>query len=112
MQAYKQECEKFISWCKPKLGIQGRVHVTLQNQDITQGSQKTFGYFDLKDKRIVVCCKDRHVWDVLRTICHEMVHQAQHEICDLTSEDGATGSEVENEANALAGILMRLYNQV
>jgi Zn-dependent peptidase ImmA (M78 family) len=47
----------------------------------------------------------------LRTLAHELVHLAQANFKELTPEDGVTGSDVENEANALAGILMRLWNQ-
>lgn len=42
---------------------------------------------------------------------HELAHRAQAEIRPLTAQDGVTGSDIENEANALAGILLRLYNQ-
>ena len=111
MNPYQQECMKFVRWCRPKLGIQGKIRVTLTFKTIRQGSQGTFGYYSPKERRIVVSCKDRHVMDVLRTLAHEMVHMAQGQIRNLTAEDGATGSEVENEANALAGILMRLYRQ-
>lgn len=83
----------------------------LVNRDIQNGTQKTFGYFDPRDNKIVVCIKDRHPTDVLRTLCHEMIHLAQGNIRELTAEDGVTGSDIENEANALAGILLRLWNQ-
>ena len=44
-------------------------------------------------------------------LAHELVHVAQHQIMPLAANDGATGSDIENEANALAGILMRLWGQ-
>jgi Zn-dependent peptidase ImmA (M78 family) len=81
------------------------------NRDIQNGSQKTFGYFDPRTQQIVVCIKDRHPTDCLRTLAHEMVHMAQGNIRELTADDGATGSDIENQANALAGILLRLWNQ-
>lgn len=108
---YKTECVQFIHWCKRKLNIRSAIHVTLVHDDIKKGDQRTFGYFEPESGRIVVSCKDRHVRDVMRTICHEMVHVAQNEIHPLQVSDGETGSQIENEANALAGILMRLYNQ-
>ena len=49
--------------------------------------------------------------DILRTLCHEMVHHKQNEAGRLKSDTGKTGSEIENEANAQAGILLREYGQ-
>jgi Zn-dependent peptidase ImmA (M78 family) len=108
---YKSECEQFIAWCKPKLGIQTAIRVTLVHAVIKKGAQSTFGYFEPHTGRIVISCADRHVMDVIRTLCHEMVHVAQHAQRPLQASDGATGSPIENEANALAGILLRLYGQ-
>ena len=45
--------------------------------------------------------------DICRSIAHELVHQAQHERGDVL--DGETGSPCEDEANALAGRLIRMY---
>lgn len=83
----------------------------LINRAIQHGHQRTFGYYDPSNQQIVVSCLDRHPLDVVRTLAHELVHRAQAEIRELTPEDGITGSDIENEANALAGILLRLYNQ-
>lgn len=112
MNPYVKICHDFVVWCKPRLGIQGPVRVRLVNRDIQNGHQKTFGYYDPRTKQIVVCIKDRHPTDVIRTLAHELVHRAQANIRELTAEDGATGSDIENQANALAGILLRLWNQV
>lgn len=111
MNDYQTQCKQFIIWCKPKLGLKEKIHVTLVNQDIQNGQQLTFGYYDPSNKKIVISIKDRHPTDCLRTLAHELVHLAQAQFKDLTHEDGATGSDIENEANALAGILMRLWNQ-
>lgn len=110
MMEHKQACEQFIAWCRPKLGIQGQIKVRLVHTPIQVGAQRSFGYYDPADGQIVIQCADRHPTDVLRTLAHELVHLAQNQITPLTGADGATGSDVENEANALAGILMRLWN--
>ena len=87
------------------------------------------GYLDLKDiptitiretvkgttfatwspNGIEIAVTDRHPMDIFRSVAHEMVHQKQHEEDSLTNESGETGSEHENEANALAGIIMRNF---
>lgn len=111
MNSYEKICRDFIVWCRPRLNLTGAIRVRLVNRDIQNGSQKTFGYFDPRTQQIVVCIKDRHPTDVLRTLCHEIIHRKQSEFRELTAEDGATGSDIENQANALAGILLRLWNQ-
>jgi Zn-dependent peptidase ImmA (M78 family) len=110
MNEYKQQCTDFITWCRPKLNLHCKIHVQLVNKDIQVGQQVSFGYYDPRDHKIVISCKDRHPTDCLRTLAHELVHLAQAQISPLTGADGVTGSDIENEANALAGILMRLWN--
>jgi Zn-dependent peptidase ImmA (M78 family) len=53
---------------------------------------------------------NRHPTDVIRTVAHELVHRAQHQHQPLSSSDGVTGSDVENQANSVAGILMRMWS--
>jgi hypothetical protein len=103
--------KEFVVWCRPRLGLQGKIRITLVNHELVQGKQYSFAHFDPQANTIRVCVKDRHPIDVLRSLAHELVHQAQGQRRELTSEDGVTGSDIENEANALAGILMRLWNQ-
>ena len=49
--------------------------------------------------------------DVLRTLAHELVHHKQNELGKLNNDSGKTGSDVENEANVKAGILMRDFGK-
>jgi len=49
--------------------------------------------------------------DILRTLAHELVHRKQNELDPLGKEDGKTGSPVENEANAAAGVLLRKFGE-
>ena len=54
---------------------------------------------------------NRNIVDVLRTLAHELVHAKQNEMGILQPDSGETGSEHENDANAIAGILMRDYGK-
>lgn len=108
--ALVDQVRDFIAWCRPKLNLPAGIKVKLVNTDIQHGAQKTFGYWDGDNNLIVICVKDRHPTDVLRTLAHELVHVAQNHVSPLNSSDGVTGSDIENEANALAGIIMRLWN--
>jgi hypothetical protein len=71
---------------------------------------KSFGGYG--DQHISITVKNRHIMDVCRTLAHELVHFKQ----DLegrirSSEDGATGSPIENEANAEAAVIMRNWGR-
>ncbi len=47
----------------------------------------------------------------MRTLAHELVHCKQNQLTGISYEDGKTGSDVENEANAVAGMIMRVYGR-
>ena len=68
---------------------------------------QTFGYFDPNTDEIHVAVGRRHIMDTLRTLAHELVHHSQRLRGDMNHYSGDTGSSEENEANTLAGILMR-----
>lgn len=67
----------------------------------------TFGTYNPSTDEIVIVKGDRHPVDVLRTLAHELVHHKQRE--DGRELNGEDGSDIENEANAKAGELMRKY---
>jgi hypothetical protein len=47
----------------------------------------------------------------MRTLAHELVHHWQNEEGRIKPDSGGTGSDIENEANALAAVLMRNYGK-
>lgn len=64
---------------------------------------------------ICVYGKDRALVDILRSIAHEMVHMKQDAEGRLQQVDhaqnNAAGSPIENEANAQAGVLIRMFGE-
>ena len=50
---------------------------------------------------------DRHILDILRTTAHELAHCRQNELAKLPNDAGKTGSPWEDEAHAIAGVIMR-----
>jgi Zn-dependent peptidase ImmA (M78 family) len=101
---------EFLAWVKPKLGLEHEIiKIKLLHDDICNGKQRTFAYFDPDTNQIVVSVKNRHEMDIARSLAHELVHLAQSKIRPLTADDGITGSPVECEANSVAGIIMRLW---
>jgi hypothetical protein len=55
---------------------------------------------------------NRHIMDVLRTLAHEMVHHKQDVAGQLNDRSGEDGSPEENEANAKAAVIMRLWGKM
>jgi len=70
----------------------------------------TFGTYNPETDEIIIVKENRHPADVLRTLAHELVHHKQRE--DGKVLDGEDGSDIENEANAVAGQLMRKFRYV
>ncbi len=100
----------FVNFAKEYLGITDDVKVALafnKTPDL-----KTTAYYDLEGF-IKVYVKDRAIIDVCRSIAHELVHHKQMLDKRLTNpaEDGKDGSPIENEANAVAGVIIRLYGK-
>lgn len=67
----------------------------------------TFGTYQPSTDEIIVVKNNRHIVDTLRTLAHELVHHKQRE--EGKTLDGSDGSLMENEANAMAGMLMRKF---
>lgn len=70
----------------------------------------SFGKFDGQESTIQVSVENRHPNDILRTLAHELTHYAQNEGNELDSSSWETGSAAENDANAIAGVIMRKFN--
>lgn len=81
-------------------------------QKIDDADQPTFGRYVNDEKTLYVALANRHPNDILRTIAHELTHYKQDTEHELTHDSGETGSPHENEANALAGVVMRNFNKM
>lgn len=84
----------------PKINIRHKIEYS---------GQPSFGCF--KGDSIDLSIDDRHPIDVCRTLAHELVHFKQGLNNKLNDESGETGSQEENEANSIAGIVMRNFNK-
>lgn len=67
----------------------------------------SFGGYSPSDKQIYVVTHGRNMADTMRSLCHEWVHFQQDMNGRLTENAGEDGDEFENEANSIAGKLMR-----
>ena len=78
---------------------------------IDDQDQPTFGRYDNSEKTLYVALGNRHPNDILRTIAHELTHYKQDTEHQLDAMSGTTGSNEENQANAVAGVVMRHFNK-
>ena len=102
----------FIKFCKEELNIQSLPHIKLIADKSFVEQFRSYGEYNLHLNQIKVFYPGRNLADVCRSLAHELVHHRQKELNMIAQESGETGSEIENEANALAGILMRDYGKL
>jgi hypothetical protein len=94
-----------LQLCKNELGIDELPSIEMIDDESTVGGGTAFGEFT--GDKIRVITTNRHPMDVARTLSHELVHWQQME--KGKELDGSDGSSTENEANAIAGIIMRKF---
>jgi hypothetical protein len=97
--------KEFVKFCFKKLNLKNKPKIKLTNNVDTTA----LGYFIPDTNTIVVVVKGRHGMDIMRTLAHELVHLKQSESREL---DGSTGSPDENQANAMAGVLLRVWGKL
>jgi hypothetical protein len=102
----------FVKYAAKELGLkQLPTKITLSYNTNDAKNQHSFGHFDPSNDKIWVYVKDRNTADFLRTLAHELVHRKQAEDGRLEPNSGKTGSDIENEANAQAGVLLRKFGK-
>jgi len=110
MMSNRDLMEKFILFVNDFLGIEKscKIKLTVDRKDIT-----TSAYYNIEDHFACIYIKDRAIMDVMRSVAHELVHHQQNERGDLTglAEEGDDGSPIENEANAKAGEIIRVFGK-
>lgn len=96
-----------LTLCKRELNLTDLPEISLVDEPtVSVGS--SFGVF--KDGTIEVATMNRHPMDIFRTLAHELVHWKQR-VEDMEL-DGNDGSDTENQANAVAGVIMRKFGQM
>ncbi len=102
----------FVNFTKDFLGIDDNVKVELAFEKTPD--LRTTAYYNNDDRRVKVYVKDRAKIDVMRSIAHELVHHKQNidGRFDNAEDPGADGSEFENEANAIAGLIIRKWGRI
>lgn len=104
----KELLNKFVKFVKNELDIQKMPTIKVQNN--RNGLKTTANYDYTKENKIIkVCCKNRALVDVMRSIAHELVHHKQFEQGRLKVQPPDIGGEIEDEANAKAGQYIKMF---
>jgi hypothetical protein len=104
------ELVKFVKFVAKKLGIKGDMKITLVGKNSGDQGMSTGG-FDVYNNQILAREYGRSLVDIMRSIAHELVHYKQKEAGKFKPGDNIPniGGEIEDEANALCGQLVKMY---
>jgi Zn-dependent peptidase ImmA (M78 family) len=104
--------DEFVMYADDKLGLEGNIpEVELSYEENRAQDMTSFGHYQPENNKILVVAVNRNLADILRTIAHELIHLKQNKEGKLKPNSGETGSIEENEANSLAGVLLREFGK-
>lgn len=101
---------EFIDFVKEKIELPDIPNIDISYNEKDAQDMKSFGLYT--GDNLLVVAANRNLADILRTIAHELVHHKQGIEGRIKPNSNETGSDIENEANALAGVLMRDFAQI
>ena len=107
----KEIITNFVKFVKKELEIERLPVIILQNG---KGDIKTTALYNYgsDNKFIRINAKNRAIVDILRSIGHELVHHRQWEQGKLKVKPPDVGYPIENEANAKAGIFIKMFGKI
>lgn len=104
---FEKIVHNFLPFVKKELHIQQlpKIHFV----DDPKFAKKISAFGQIKDNRIVIDIQGRQTMDILRTVAHELTHYRQH--IKGVNGSGHAGAPTENEANKLAGTIVRKFGE-
>ena len=110
----KQHLERFVDFVKKELNIENDVNIIYQTDKDGIKTTAVYKYQDGGDEEfeqseVRVYTKERALQDIMRSVAHELVHHQQNERGDLEGKISNVGGPIEDEANAVAGELLKKY---
>ncbi len=102
--------QKFLPLCMEILDLDSLPQFIFVSE-LKQDVQPSFGQYSADRKTLTIALTNRHPNDILRTMAHELTHYKQDTMGRIEADSGRTGSPIENEAHAMAGIVMRNFNK-
>ena len=105
----KKILHRFYDSCVDKLKLKNPPRLHLETTPDWSRENGSFGQYEPENNTLILATHGRHVLDILRTMAHEMTHRQQDEHEPLPADAGETGSPYEDQANAMAGRIMRQW---
>lgn len=103
--------KQFVDWAVERIGIEQPPTIKFGTDRQKVRDRRTFGSTS-GSGNIWVHISNRNTADIMRTLVHEMIHHRQFEQGTAHSEMTEDEEQyIEDEANALAGRLMREYGK-
>jgi Zn-dependent peptidase ImmA (M78 family) len=111
-QDHEEQLRDFVAWCVEQLDIQQELP-KIRFQDSKEGpDQHHTGYYNDSEDVMWIYTGNRNMIDIMRTVAHELTHRKQHEDNRVIGDQAYPGSPIEQEADAVAGYLMKLYGKM
>ena len=108
---HEAQLRDFVAWCVDKLNIEQALP-RIRFQDAKEGpDQHRTGYYDDAEDVMWIYTGNRNMIDIMRTVAHELTHRKQHEDDQVHGDQAYPGSPIEQQADAVAGYLMKLYGK-
>jgi hypothetical protein len=107
----KDLVKEFMKHVISELDLDKLPSIKLSNNSQDAVNMRSWGGYRPGDKSINITIAKRHPADIFRTLAHELVHYKQDIDGRLKPGDGETGSDIENEANSKAAVIMRNFAQ-
>ena len=109
--AREQQIRDFMQWCKHKLKLKQELpSIEFSDEKDSEDMHHT-GYYNNAEDKLWVYTGNRNLIDILRTVAHEFTHRKQGEQGRIEADQSYPGSPIEQEADAVAGYLMKLYGK-
>lgn len=109
----KQHLERFVDFVKEELGVKNEINIRYQTDKDGIRTTAVYKYRDgdedHEQSEVRVYTKERALQDIMRSVAHELVHHQQNEKGKLKGKHSNVGGPIEDEANAVAGKLLKKY---
>jgi len=104
--------QQFIEFSCEYLGIDmNELNIEISYDPTEAAKMASFGKNTPETGVNRIVAANRNLADVLRTLAHELVHEKQKKEGKLYSNAGDDGTDIENEANAEAAVIMRRFGK-
>lgn len=110
-ESFTSIIQDFVEFAVDKLDLENVPEILLNKDKKFVLQIRAMGGYMPEHHKIWVYTGNRNTADVIRTLGHELVHAKQREDANGEPLDGETGSKHENEANSLAGVMLRIYGK-